>query len=102
MFIFGKPVTLRAIDSMQRYATLGCMDITAPQRVALAEKYHISERYLYQLLTGRRQMNAVAALEIEARTNGEIRRWHVRRNDWWQIWPELVDAPGAPEVPATA
>lgn len=35
--------------------------------------------------------------EIEART--DYRRWDLRPMDWWRIWPELVEAPGAPAVP---
>lgn len=29
-------------------------------------------------------------------------RWDQRPDDWFEIWPELVGAEGAPEVPATA
>lgn len=25
--------------------------------------------------------------------------WEFRPDDWWRIWPELVDKPGAPMVP---
>ncbi len=28
-------------------------------------------------------------------------RWDVRRSDWHRIWPELVDADGAPRISDT-
>lgn len=33
---------------------------------------------------------------IEAATNGAVRRWDLRPDDWREIWPELAGAPGAP------
>ena len=36
---------------------------------------------------------------IESATGGKVRRWDLRPTDWHQIWPDLVDAPGAPPVP---
>jgi DNA-binding transcriptional regulator YdaS (Cro superfamily) len=39
------------------------------------------------------------AAEIEAKSNGAVHRWSLRPTDWWQIWPELVGAPGAPALP---
>jgi hypothetical protein len=38
--------------------------------------------------------------EIEQRT--QWRRWDLRPDDWHRIWPELVGADGAPQVPAEA
>jgi hypothetical protein len=29
-----------------------------------------------------------------------VRRWDLRPDDWHRIWPELVGADGAPQVPA--
>ncbi len=37
---------------------------------------------------------------IERATDGAVRRWDLRPNDWWEIWPELIGADGAPAVPA--
>lgn len=34
---------------------------------------------------------------IERATSGVVRRWDLRPDDWWKIWPELVGQPGAPE-----
>jgi DNA-binding transcriptional regulator YdaS (Cro superfamily) len=30
-----------------------------------------------------------------------VRRWALRPDDWFRIWPELMVEPGAPAVPAT-
>lgn len=40
--------------------------------------------------------NCVAMEQV---TNGAIRRWDLRPNDWHLIWPELIGNEGAPEVP---
>ncbi|MFN4328325.1 MAG: transcriptional regulator [Limnobacter sp.] len=36
---------------------------------------------------------------IERATDGQVMRWDLRPDDWWEIWPELVCHPNAPEVP---
>jgi hypothetical protein len=41
-----------------------------------------------------------AAIEMES--NRAVRRWQLRPIDWHRIWPELVDAPGAPKLPKSA
>jgi len=28
-----------------------------------------------------------------------IPRWDLRPDDWWKVWPELIGAEGAPDVP---
>lgn len=37
---------------------------------------------------------------IETASGGRVMRWQLRPNDWWRIWPELIDRPDAPPVPA--
>ena len=36
---------------------------------------------------------------IERNNDRGVKRWHLRPADWHLIWPELIGAPGAPEVP---
>ena len=36
---------------------------------------------------------------IEQATSGSVRRWDLRPTDWHRIWPELIGAEGAPDVP---
>lgn len=74
--------------------------ISPKERVELAELAGINEQYLYQCLTGRRDMEATEAVRVERATGHRLRRWQLRRN-WHLTWPELIDAAGAPEVPTT-
>lgn len=36
---------------------------------------------------------------IEALTDGAVRRWDLRPEDWHRIWPELIGTAGSPAVP---
>jgi DNA-binding transcriptional regulator YdaS (Cro superfamily) len=36
---------------------------------------------------------------IERATDGAVRRWDLRPNDWHLIWPEIIGDAGAPDVP---
>lgn len=46
-----------------------------------------------------RQPGPEYCVAIEKATDGKVTRWDLRPGDWWRIWPELVDAPGAPPLP---
>ena len=39
------------------------------------------------------------AVDIEAVTGRAVCRWDLRPTDWHRIWPELVQADGAPALP---
>jgi len=39
------------------------------------------------------------AVDIERVSAGAVRRWDMRPDDWHRIWPELIGAEGAPEIP---
>ena len=39
----------------------------------------------------------VNCVQIERATNGAVKRWDLRPDDWREIWPELVGAKGAPK-----
>lgn len=70
-------------------------DISPADRAEIAASVGLNPRYLYQCLTGRRDMDARQAVELETASGGRVRRWHVRR-DWARVWPELVGVDGAP------
>jgi DNA-binding transcriptional regulator YdaS (Cro superfamily) len=72
--------------------------ISAQQRKQFAAALGVGEQYLYQCLTGRRDMGAADARRAEAATNQMLRRWHLRQRDWHLIWPELIGTSGAPAV----
>lgn len=87
------------IDLKRQPAQVGSA-FTPEQRGALAQELGIDPLYLYQVLTGRREMEPKAAVRLEQRSDGRLRRWHLRAHTWHQVWPELIGAEGAPPVPA--
>jgi len=66
--------------------------ITPDERRQLAEKVGINEQYLYQCLTGRREMSAFEAVRVEQASDGRLTRKMVCQASWQAIWPELVEA----------
>jgi len=65
--------------------------ITPDERRQLAEKVGINEQYLYQCLTGRREMSAWEAVRVEQQSEGRLTRKMVCQGSWQSIWPELVE-----------
>jgi DNA-binding transcriptional regulator YdaS (Cro superfamily) len=43
-----------------------------------------------------RQPSPEYSVAIERATDGVVRRWDLRPDDWHRIWPELIGADGAP------
>lgn len=76
--------------------------LTTGDRARLAALAGINEAYLYQCLSGRREMGARVAVKVEQATRGELKRWQLCTRTWHLLWPELIDAEGAPEVPEQA
>ena len=66
--------------------------IAPDERRALAEKVGMNEQYLYQCLSGRREMSAWEAVRIEQESGGKITRTMLCQGSWKSIWPELVEA----------
>ena len=66
--------------------------ITPDERRQLAEKVGMSEQYLYQCLTGRREMSAWEAVRIEQESQGRVSRNMLCQGSLQSIWPELVEA----------
>lgn len=64
--------------------------LTPDERRIWAEKLCLSEPYLYQCLTGFREMEPAKAVEIELATQGAITRQMLRPKSWQRIWPELA------------
>ena len=65
--------------------------ITPEERRELAEKVGLSEQYIYQCLTGRREMSAWQAVWVEQESGGKITRKMLCQGSWQAIWPELVE-----------
>jgi len=66
--------------------------IDPKERRALAERHGINEQYLYQCLTGRRDMGPIEARRIETDSNGILTRKMLCQRTWVGIWPELAQA----------
>ena len=64
--------------------------------VALAAKLDIPPSYLSQMASGDRTVSPERASAIERATDGVVRRWDLRPEDWHLIWPELIGVDGAP------
>lgn len=48
-----------------------------------------------------RQPSPEYCVAIERATEGDVRRWDLRPDDWHKIWPELIEHPEAPAQPET-
>ena len=48
---------------------------------------------------GGRRPSPANCVALERATGGAVRRWDLRPADWWENWPELIGADGAPPVP---
>lgn len=64
--------------------------ITAARRRELAGLHGLNEQYLYQCLTGRRDMGPVEAVRLEIETRGELTRQMLCQKTFPGIWPELI------------
>lgn len=65
-------------------------------RRRIAAKVGVNEQYLYQCLTGRREMGPVEAVRIQRESDHEVRVWDVCHKTWALIWPHLIGTDGAP------
>lgn len=66
--------------------------LSTDDRKRLAAVTGIDEQYLYQCLTGRRDMNPERARRAEVETKGELTRKMLCQKTYAGIWPELVEA----------
>jgi hypothetical protein len=71
--------------------------LTPEKRREVAAKVGANEQYLYQCLTGRRDMNPTEARRIEDETGGLVTRKMLCQKTWAGIWRELAEE-GAPPV----
>lgn len=69
------------------------------RQTELAKSLGCPPQLVWQWSRGARPVPVERAPAIEAATNGAVKRWDLRPNDWWLLWPELRKAKGAPKVP---
>lgn len=67
----------------------------------VAGRAGLSVAFLSQIASGARGTPAERGADIERATDAAVRRWDLRPDDWYRIWPELIGAEGAPGVPTT-
>ncbi len=68
---------------------------------ALAARAGIAPAFLYQIAHGKRQASAALARTMEGATSGAVTRRDLRPDDWWLIWPELVNGDHPAPLPAS-
>ena len=73
-----------------------------PGRAALAEQAGTSYLHLRNIAFSGKSCGAALAVGIERASGGVVRRQDLRPDDWHRIWPELIGAEGAPDVPQPA
>lgn len=56
----------------------------------------ISQAGFYLYRNHKREFPTEYCAVLEAATNGLVTRRELRPDDWWKIWPELVDADHPP------
>jgi DNA-binding transcriptional regulator YdaS (Cro superfamily) len=64
--------------------------ITSDERKRLAERLGVNEQYLYQCLTGRRDMNPAEAMRLEKESDGALTRQMLCQKSAMAIWPDLA------------
>jgi hypothetical protein len=74
--------------------------LSFPERERLAVASGTTWHHLKNVAFSRKACGEKLAVALEHQTSGAVRRWDLRADDWWLIWPELIGAAGAPEVPA--
>ena len=72
--------------------------MTRKERRDWAERLGINEQYLYQCMTGRRDMGPAVARRIESESGGAITRRMVCHRTWQAIWPELAERTSCQET----
>lgn len=56
-----------------------------------AKLLNISKSYLSQLANGRASLSPTRCVEIEKKSNGLVTRKELKKDEWQDIWPELVE-----------
>lgn len=75
--------------------------INPAERKRLADQLRINEQYLYQCLTGRRDMDPATAMRAEIETGGVLKRQMLCQSSFKAIWPDLTElAAPSEEQPA--
>jgi len=66
-------------------------EFSAEERSAIVEKTGVNAAYLYQCLSGRKDMKPADAVRVEREAGIVGLRLALRRRDGGEIWPELAE-----------
>jgi DNA-binding transcriptional regulator YdaS (Cro superfamily) len=75
------------------------VDSSRGRQTEIAKAVCAQPQLVWQWARGVKQVPIARCMAIEMATNGEVRRWDLRPDDWHLIWPELVGSAGSPGVP---
>ena len=73
--------------------------LTDEQVEKLAASCETSAGHLSNVGYGYKSCSPALAVAIERESGCAVRRWELRPQDWFAIWPELVGTKGAPKAP---
>ena len=76
--------------------------MTPARRRELAHIHGLNEQYLYQLLTGKRDMKPIEAMRLETDSGGELTRQMLCQSTFSAVWPELAEPMKEAETAAKA
>ncbi len=71
-----------------------------PSKSAFARAVGVTPQTLREWELGIKPIPCLRCSQIEKISGEAVKRWDLRPNDWWQIWPELIAHPDAPPIPA--
>lgn len=66
-------------------------EFTAEERSSIVDKTGVNAAYLYQCLTGRKDMKPADAVRVERKAGIVGLRLSLRQRDGHEIWPELAE-----------
>ena len=72
--------------------------LTPDRQDALASEAGTSIGYLRKAISIKQQLSPAVCVRLEQLSENAIRRWDLRPDDWWEIWPELIRAKSAPPI----
>lgn len=67
-------------------------EISPDERRRLADLVGLNEQYLYQCLTGRREMEHKTAMRVERDSGGKLTRQMLCQKTFADTWPDLAEA----------
>lgn len=74
--------------------------MTTDERDEFAKKCETTRGHLQNVMYGLKSCATDLAVHIDRESNGAVRRWELRPDDWHKHWPELIGIKDAPTIPS--